>query len=264
MNRNCIEILDLNYLDLFKNFNMTIENERFSTVSGANNCGKTTLIRIIDGQLYTNSTIFVYGKSHGDYKITEISQIIKSVIPLEVTPVQNTIEEELLYQLPIELPKEEKIKKVKELAKKFKLTKFLPNAVETLSEDLLIRFQLALAIISSPKILLIDDLGPYYSKKELIELTKLLKEINETTKITIIMITSLLECNLLSDYTYIINNKEISLEGLPQEVLEKDNILNRAGLELPFMIDLSVKLRDYDLIKEIELDMEKMVNTLWN
>ena len=30
-----------------------------------------------------------------------------------------------------------------------------------------------------------------------------------------------------------------------------------------FMMDLSVKLRDYDLVEEIELDMEKMVNRLW-
>ena len=46
-------------------------------------------------------------------------------------------------------------------------------------------------------------------------------------------------------------------------MLEKDNIINKAGLELPFMMDLSVKLRDYDLIKDIELDMEKMVDNLW-
>ena len=77
------------------------------------------------------------------------------------------------------------------------------------------------------------------------------------------MITSLLECNLLSDYTYIIDHGEIVLEGNPIEVLEKDNVLNKAGLNLPFMMDLSVKLRDYDLVEEIELDMEKMVNILW-
>ena len=78
------------------------------------------------------------------------------------------------------------------------------------------------------------------------------------------MITSQLECNLLSDYTYIISNGEIVLEGSPLEVLEKDNILNKAGLNLPFMMDLSVKLRDYDLIKQIELDMDRLVDTLWN
>lgn len=135
--------------------------------------------------------------------------------------------------------------------------------MESLSEEDIIKLQLAQAIISNPKILLIDDLSPIFNKQELLEITNILKDINKSHEITIIMITSILECNLQSDYTYIISNKQITLEGIPSEVLEKDNIINKAGLELPFMMDLSVKLKDYDLIKDIELDMEKMVNNLW-
>ena len=75
--------------------------------------------------------------------------------------------------------------------------------------------------------------------------------------------TTNLDNVLKTDYIYVINNSEIIIEGNPKEVLEKDNIINKAGLELPFMMDLSVKLRDYDLIKDIELDMDRMVNLLW-
>lgn len=260
---NCLEIKDLKYLDLFKNFNLKIEKNRFVTISGSNNCGKTTLIRIIDGQLYTNSEILLFDKDYHDYKITEIGNIIKTVIPLEYNPIQNTVEDELIYQLPIGLSKEEKQKIVKDIAKIFKITKFLTKSVEILSDEDIIKLQLAQAIISKPKILLIDDLSPFINKQALLEITNILKELNKTQEITIILITSVLECNLLSDYTYIISNKEITLEGIPSEVLEKDNIINKAGLELPFMMDLSVKLRDYDLIKDIELDMEKMVDNLW-
>lgn len=260
---NCLEIKELKYLDLYKNFNLKIEKNKFVTISGSNNCGKTTLIRIIDGQLYTNSEILLFDKDYHDYKITEIGNIIKSVIPLEYNPIQERVEDELLYQLPTELSKEEKQKIIKDIAKTFKLTKFLTKNVESLSEEDITKLQLAQAIISKPKILLIDDLSPIFNKQELLEITYILKDINKSHEITIIMITSILECNLQSDYTYIISNKQITLEGIPSEVLEKDNIINKAGLELPFMMDLSVKLKDYDLIKDIELDMEKMVNNLW-
>lgn len=260
---NCLEIKELKYLDIYKNFNLKIEKNKFVTISGSNNCGKTTLIRIIDGQLYTNSEILLFDKDYHDYKITEIGNIIKSVIPLEYNPIQERVEDELLYQLPTELSKEEKQKIIKDIAKTFKLTKFLTKNVESLSEEDIIKLQLAQAIISKPKILLIDDLSPIFNKQELLEITNILKDINKSHEITIIMITSILECNLQSDYTYIISNKQITLEGIPSEVLEKDNIINKAGLELPFMMDLSVKLKDYDLIKDIELDMEKMVNNLW-
>ena len=91
-----------------------------------------------------------------------------------------------------------------------------------------------------------------------------IKEIKEEYGITVIMITSNLSTALMSDYMYVIDNSKIIIEGNPYNVLEKDNVLNKAGLNLPFMMDLSVKLRDYDLIKTTELDMDRMVDTLWN
>ena len=72
MNNYCIEILGLNYLNLFKNFNLNIQKNAFSTISGSNNCGKTTLIRLIDGQLYSRNTISIFGKEYDEYKITDI------------------------------------------------------------------------------------------------------------------------------------------------------------------------------------------------
>lgn len=264
MNGNCIEIIGLTYKEIFKNFSIAFEDKKFITVVGPNNCGKTTLIRIIDNQKMVNNTILIYGKKQEEYKLTELNNIIKTIIPTEISFVQNTVEEELYYQLPSELSKEIKQKMIKEISKKFKINKILTKLVENLSEKEIIRLQLALSLITRPKIILIDDLNLYFEKKELMEIIKLLKKITEDDKITIIMVTSNLEYTLESDYIYVINDSKIMLEGKPKGVLEKDNTLNKIGLELPFMMDLSVKLRDYDLIKMIELDMDGMVNILWN
>lgn len=264
MNGNCIEIIGLTYKEIFKNFSIAFEEKKFITVVGPNNCGKTTLIRIIDNQNIVNNTILIYGKKQEEYKLTELNNIIKTIIPTEISFIQNTVEEELCYQLPSELSKDIKQKMIKEISKKFKINKILTKLVENLSEKEIIRLQLALSLITRPKIILIDDLNLYFEKKELIEIIKLLKKITEDDKITIIMVTGNLEYTLESDYIYVIDDSKIMLEGKPKEVLEKDNTLNKIGLELPFMMDLSVKLRDYDLIKMIELDMEGMVNILWN
>ena len=77
------------------------------------------------------------------------------------------------------------------------------------------------------------------------------------------MTVSNLEDSLFGDYLYIIKDSEVVLSGEPIKVLENDNIINKTGLELPFMIDLSVKLRDYELITNIETDMDRLVNILW-
>ena len=264
MNVNCIEIIGLNYLNIFKDFSVAFEDKKFITITGPNNCGKTTLIRIIDNEYPVNNTILLYGRKQEEYKITELSNIIKTIIPLEITFIQNTIEEELYYQLPLGLSKEIKQKKIKEVAKDLKLTKILTKSLENLSIIEKVKLQIALAIIASPKIILLDDLSQYVELKEYYEIVKLLKKLNQEHSITIIMITNNLQCALESDYIYVIDESKIIIEGNPIEVLEKDNILNKAGLELPFMMDLSVKLRDYDLIKKIELDMDRMVDILWN
>ena len=54
------------------------------------------------------------------------------------------------------------------------------------------------------------------------------------------------------------------MEDEPQNIIIKDNVLNKIGLKLPFMVDLSVKLQDYNLIDSLELDTDRMVDKLWN
>jgi len=80
---------------------------------------------------------------------------------------------------------------------------------------------------------------------------------------TIVMSTNRLEETLNCDYLYILNNGQVSLEGHPLDILKDDNIINRLGLSIPFMIDLSVKLKDYDLLDDVVLSMDGLVNTLW-
>ena len=99
--------------------------------------------------------------------------------------------------------------------------------------------------------------------EEMTNIIKFLKEYQEQRNVTIIYVTSSLEESLLTDYIYVISDSQIQIEGIPIEVIQKDNIMNKAGLNVPFMIDLSVKLRDYDLIKDIEIDKNRMVELLW-
>ena len=90
-----------------------------------------------------------------------------------------------------------------------------------------------------------------------------LKSIREKFGLTVVMTTLDLNQSLYSDYLYIIGEKKILLSGEPITILQRDNIINKTGLSLPFMVDLSVKLRDYDLISNINLDKNRMINEIW-
>ena len=110
------------------------------------------------------------------------------------------------------------------------------------------------SLSNNPDILILDDaLGLIKNKTKIIKYLKSLK-------ITIINITSDSEDLLYSDYSIIIKDKRI-LSGKPKTLLKNERNLKSIGL--PFMIDLSNKLKLYDLLDEQYTDMDKMVDELW-
>ena len=142
-------------------------------------------------------------------------------------------------------------------------SKIINKNYNSLSDQDKIIYQIATSLVKKPLILLLDSIGLYFTNKQLIELYNFFRKYINNYGLTVISTTINLEESLLSDYLFIINNGSVTLEGEPLEVMKKDNVLNKLGLTIPFMVDLSVKLCDYDLIDEIILDKERMVEKLW-
>ena len=261
---NIVEITDLNYLQIFNNFSLSIDKNKFTSISGPSNSGKTTLLRILDGQIKTEGSIEVNGKKQKDYKVTDYFKIIKAIIPTELLNINNVVEDEINYYIDqLFLSKEEKNKRLKIIYKKLNLTKLKKDSITSLTVSELIRLQIALAIASMPKVILIDDISPFFTTEEVRELVKFFKELMDKYDLTVVLISSRLDDIQETDSLYILSDSSIILKGKPLEVLQKDNVLNRVGIRLPFMIDLSVKLKDYGLIENIELDMNRMADSLW-
>lgn len=262
MKNDIIKINNLNYKDVFNEFSINIKQDKLVTISGPNNCGKTTLIRLLSRQIKSKNAIKILDKSLESYKITELNNIIQSIIPKEIEFITNTIEDEFKFYLNnSQLNDKENL--YKKVIKDLKLNKYKKTNPKDLDTTTLIKLQLALSLVKLPKIVLIDSISSYLTKKEMKEIMDILKKYIEEYNLTIIMTTNNLFDTIDSNYLYIISESKIILEGPPIEVLQKDNILNKVGLQVPFMIDLSVKLRDYDLIQDIELDKNRMVDTLW-
>lgn len=245
---NIIEIKNFSDDRLFNNLNINIEKNKIVTISGANSCGKTTLMRILNREIITENNIFLNNKSINDYTISEYTNLIQSVIPLEIVFEENTLEKEL-----------KNINLVKGLRIKSILNKDINNL--TIKEKVLA--QIAIALDNKPQVLLLDNIFIYFNDKEKEEIFTFLRNYQKKNNLTVVLTTINLEDSLYTDYLYIIGNKSIILEGEPLKVLEKDNILNKVGLNIPFMADLSVKLKDYDLLDSIVLDKDRMVDILW-
>lgn len=210
---------------------------KFYTISGSNNSGKTTLIRTLK-------------------RNANLKRSVETVIPFEIIMNKTNLFEELKYQ-------NIDIKLIDYLLKGLKFKSISKLDISNLTKKNIILAQIVLALAHNPKVLLLDSISNYLSDKELESLYKFLRDYKDKYNLTLISTTIHLEEALLSDYLYILNEGKILLEGDPLEVLQNDNILNRIGLNIPFMVDLSVKLRDYELITEVELNKDRMVDILW-
>ncbi len=96
-------------------------------------------------------------------------------------------------------------------------------------------------------------------EKEVKELFQYLKDNN----IVFINITNNVELALLTSYLIIYDNSKIITEGNTLDVLQEEKLLKRFGLSLPFMVELSLLLKDYNLVDKIYLDKESLVDYLW-
>ncbi|MBQ9019654.1 MAG: ATP-binding cassette domain-containing protein [Bacilli bacterium] len=243
-----IEINNFSDDNLFENLNINVEKNKITTISGANSCGKTTLIRILNREIITDSNILLNNININDYTISEYISLVQTVIPFEIVFQENTLEKEI-----------KNLSLVKGLRIKSILTKNIKEL--TIKEKLLA--QVAIALDLKPQLLLLDNIFIYFNEKEKEDIFKFLRNYQKKYNLTVILTTTDLKDSLYTDYLYIIGNKKVILKGEPLKVLEKDNILNKVGLNIPFMADLSVKLKDYDLLDSIILDQNKMVDILW-
>lgn len=243
-----IEINNFSDDKLFENLNINVEKNTITTISGGNSCGKTTLMRILSREIITENNILLNNKSINDYTISEYTNLIQTVIPNEIIFAENTLEKEL-----------KNINLVKGLRIKSILNKNIKDL--TIKEKVLA--QLAIALDSKPQVLLLDNVFIYFNDKEREEIFTFLRNYQKKYNLTVVLTTIDLRDSLYTDYLYIIGNKKVILKGVPLKVLEKDNILNKVGLNIPFMADLSVKLKDYDLLDSIILEKDRMVDILW-
>ena len=222
-------INNLSYNNILNDFSITIKKESFVTIVGPNDCGKTTLIRVLS----TNS--------------------ISTVIPKEIVFETNTLENELLF-------KNIDINKISDKWDK----RLLKKQFSKMTDKEIIISQIILEVESNKDIILIDDISSYFSYKERKKIWNTIKSILVKKKKIIVYLSILLDDSLDFERLYIMDKGKIVLEDEPLNIIIKDNVLNKIGLKLPFMVDLSVKLQDYNLIDDLELDVDRMVDRLWN
>ena len=178
--------------------------------------------------------------------------------------IGETVESDIAFSLENMQVKPNVIKrKVSAISKYLGIDSILNREPHTLSGGEKQLVALASALVKEPEVLIMDEALTMVDVDIREKIYDILKEVNKKDGITIINITHDMDEIIHGDSIMIMDNGKVVLDGLTKEVIKEEKLFNKLGLSLPFMAELSMKLKYYGLVEDIILDMNEMVDILW-
>lgn len=209
---------------VIEGFNLSVEKGEFVTIIGSSGCGKTTVLKMVNGLILpTSGDVFVDGENIRNKNQTKLRRNIGYAIQGSILFPHMTVEQNISY-VPNLLNRRDKEKTKKAVSKWMKIV--------GLSEDLKCRYPselsggqqqrvgIARALAASPDILLMDE--PFGAVDEITrgQLQIELKRIHEQTGITILFVThDISEALKLGTKVLVMNDGKTEQFAKPKDLL---------------------------------------------
>ena len=140
-------------INVFKNLNFSIHQGDFIKITGPNGSGKSTFLKLMKKLILPNHGKIIYGSEINDSDIALVSQNQRSFF-LNLSVKQN-----LLFFCSLKKTKKIDLEiKIKEYLKTFNLVEKIDAVMSTLSSGQLKKISIIRALLSDPKILLLDEI----------------------------------------------------------------------------------------------------------
>ena len=202
---------------------LTVKKGELFGLLGVNGAGKTTLVKMLSCLvLPTSGDAFVLGSSI----ITETDKVKQKI---GISPQETAVAKKLTVEENLDLmagahgfDKEKRAKKAEEMIAEFGLETVRKKAAEKLSGGWQRKLSIAMALVSEPDVLFLDEttLGlDVFARRELWKVIEELKG-----KVTIVLTTHYMEeAENLSDRICVMKNGKIIDIGTAKELMQKTN-----------------------------------------
>lgn len=231
---NLVEIHDMSFYrgsrPIYKNMNLTVPKGKVTAIMGPSGIGKTTLLKLIGGQLKPQSgTILFDGKNIPSLSRSKLYQVRKRMSMLFQSGAlftDLTVFENVAYPIREHLDLPEPILRNLVLMKLQSVG--LRGAAELMPSELsggmARRAALARAIALDPDLIMFDEPFAGQDPISMGVIVKLIAEINQSLGLTCIVVThDVNEVLTIADYVYIIAEKHIIAGGTAEEIRQNND-----------------------------------------
>jgi cobalt/nickel transport system ATP-binding protein len=234
------------------NINISIEKGEFIGILGANGCGKTTLLKLINRLLKpSQGTIFLKGVEAFSINKDEFFATINMVFQNPDDQLfADTVANDIAFgPINMGLSREEVKKRVEEALAQVGMREFLERPIHTLSLGEKKRICLAGVLAMRPEVMLLDEPTSSLDPMGVSSIMRLLRKINKEGK-TLIMATHCVDLvPLFLDRVFIMSKGRIIRYGKPEVVFSETDMVRDAKLRLPRIAHLIEILRKRDNLK---------------
>ena len=212
-----------NGIKIIDDLNFTIHSEEFITLIGKSGCGKTTMLKLINGLIKPDSgKLFIKGKEISQWDIIELRRSIGYVIQQIGLFPHMSIEDNIGYVLNIKkVSKQERAKQAKELIELVGLSsEYLKKYPRELSGGQNQRVGVARALAANPDIILMDE--PFGAVDDITRrvLQEEMLKLNERVKKTVVFVThDIDEAFRLGSRIVLFDNGKIVQQGNRKEMI---------------------------------------------
>ncbi|WP_195465125.1 ATP-binding cassette domain-containing protein [Faecalispora jeddahensis] len=245
---------------------LTVKEGEIFSLLGQNGAGKSTLINVLTTYLRpTSGTVTMFGKD-AYREATEIRSKISCVAQRTSIDTHLSLTDNMIFQSKLyKVSKSEATKRMEMLISCFGLEKYLKYPVSSYSGGVKRRLDIALNLMSNPKVLFLDEPTVGMDIQSRMAMWDMVKKIRNDFGTTIFLTTHYLEeADELSDTICIMKNGKEVIQGSPNSLREylRQNMLKISFSEKKEAVNCFESLKGTIALKESDLRHDKIITSL--
>ncbi|MDP4179753.1 MAG: energy-coupling factor transporter ATPase [Bacillota bacterium] len=233
-------------IEAVKGASFKIKQGEFVAIIGRNGSGKSTIAKLLNALILpTSGVVYVNNIDTKDGEL--LWEVRRSVGMVFQNPenqiVATTVEEDVAFGPEnLGIPSQEIRRRVDYALEKVGLTKHSTHQPTMLSGGQKQRVAIAGILAMKPDCIVLDEATAMLDPVGCKEVLRVIKELNDKDKITIINITHHMDEACLFDRVIVIDDGNIKNDGKPEDIFSDVELIKNLGLDVPQIIELFYEL----------------------